>query len=471
MHTVPSTEELRERVLAALPVTHEIYSRVLGLLDVEATREIPTAAVTLGTRSVLRINPDFVRRHCRTDAALAMLVLHELMHVLLGHTRLYPLVGPARNVAFDAVINADLCRLFPSPEYTALFRELYDPHRLPEALLRPPRGWSSGKPEWVLPGRAGEVHRALYEGEGVTTGELLHLVEELVAGRPAPGAPGEEAPDREPGPGQGEGVEPASLDPGRLLGNHGDEGEDGTPPPEVLREIREIVARWPREKIRSGRDRGGVLEELRIRPEPSAPVRAIGILRRAILSVARQGEAPRGVRRHGMAVRPALLPWRSSRDRRGLVLEAAGREPVLWTASLAAPAPTVFARTHVYLDVSGSMRDVLPLLYRALLPLAPLLEPRLFLFSTRVHEAPLAALRRGDVLTTGGTDIGCVTTHLLAHRIRRAVIVTDGWVGRVPGEHRVRLRGRRLAAVVTDFGDPSFASELDARTYVLPRLS
>ncbi len=481
-------DALRERVLAALPVTHEIYSRVLGLLDIEPTREIPSAAVTLGNRSVLRINPDFVERHCRTDAALAMLVLHELMHVLLGHTRLYPLVGQARNIAFDAVINADLCRLFPSPEHTALFREIYDESRLPEALLRPPRGWSSGRPEWILPGRAGEVHRALYEGEGVTTGELLRLVEEYLAGDEAAGsapperrdAPADARPDGSAGPEQEEGDRTAGgngraagdvrpVDPDRLLGNHRD--EPGTPPPDVLREIREIVARWPREKLRSGRDLGGAREAHRIRLAPSAPARAVATLRRAILSVAREADALSRARRPGTEERSALLPWRSRRDRRGLVLEAAGREPALWTAPLASRGSTRLSRTHVYVDVSGSMFEVLPLLYRALLPLAPLLEPRVFLFSTVVHEAPLRALRRGDFLSTGGTEIACVTAHALEHRVDGAVIVTDGWVGDVPEEHRARLRRRRLAAVVTASGDPSFARQLNARAFILPPLS
>jgi len=488
MHAPPPAEAIRDRVLGALPVSHEVYSRVLELLDIEETRKVPSAAVTLGSRSVLRINPDFVDGYCPTDEALAMLVLHELMHVVRGHTRLFRRIGPARNIALDAVINAELCRMFRAPEYTVLFRRLYDEERLPEALLRPPRGWSSGRPEWVLTGRAGEVHRALYGGEGVTTDELLRLVEDfLLAG---PGLPNALTPDDGEGAGRrrgggppddeeaagdtdgpdGAGTSPDDLLDGKpLLGSHEVANPDEAPAPEVVQEIRGIVERWVRPG--SGRGAGGPLGAHRIALAPSARARAVATLRRAVLSVARRTGNPRGRRRPGEEALPALLPWRTSRDRRGLALEAAGMEPALWAGPVAVPSPEFLAGTHVYVDVSGSMADVLPLLYRALLPLVPLLAPRVFLFSTRVHEAPLAALRRGDVVTTGGTDIGCVTEHLLERRIRRAVIVTDGWVGRVPDAHRGPLRRPRIAAVITAGGERSFADQLGARTFVLPSLS
>ncbi|HSL82796.1 MAG TPA: hypothetical protein VLF66_08465, partial [Thermoanaerobaculia bacterium] len=79
---------LAERVVDAVPVTQLAFLKLLSLLDVQASREVPTACVTLGARSRLLINPDFVRERCATDEALVILVLHELFHVLLGHTRM-----------------------------------------------------------------------------------------------------------------------------------------------------------------------------------------------------------------------------------------------------------------------------------------------------------------------------------------------------------------------------------------------
>ena len=168
---------LVERVLDAVPVNQPAFSKLLSLLDIRTSREIPTACVTLGGRSRLFLNPDFIEAHCRTDAALGMLVMHELLHVLLGHTRLFPHVTPAHNIAFDAIINAQLCLLFPDPGHTALFRELYPEEDLPWALLRPPAAWPGDQARWILPGEAGRLHRALYTESSVTTVELFVMLQ------------------------------------------------------------------------------------------------------------------------------------------------------------------------------------------------------------------------------------------------------------------------------------------------------
>ncbi len=89
------SRRLAARIVDAVPVTQLAFLKLLGLLEIRASREVATACVTLGARSRLLINPDFARAHCATDEALVMLVLHELFHVLLGHTRLHALMTPA----------------------------------------------------------------------------------------------------------------------------------------------------------------------------------------------------------------------------------------------------------------------------------------------------------------------------------------------------------------------------------------
>ncbi|MCC6772464.1 MAG: hypothetical protein IT360_14815, partial [Gemmatimonadaceae bacterium] len=220
---------LRERIFDAFPVQQSAFARLLALLDIEATQEVPTAAVTLGARSRLLVNPAFVAANCATNHDLVMLVLHELHHVALGHTRLFPRISPAQNWAFDCVINAQLSRLHPQPHWTALFRRCYAADAFPEALLRPPEGWRTDGEHW-LPGRAGEVHRALYSDASVSYADLYALLARM-------------APDG------------AGAVAQRLLGDH--TPHDGTPiDPDVLHELREIVADWPLVERRSGRDQG-----------------------------------------------------------------------------------------------------------------------------------------------------------------------------------------------------------------------
>ena len=101
-----------------------------------------TAAVECRLQPRLLVNPDFVDTWAATPEKLLMLVMHELHHVLLGHTRLFPRVTRVDNLVFDAIINALLCRMFPAPEHTAFFTDFYDENRFPDCLLRPPAGWT-----------------------------------------------------------------------------------------------------------------------------------------------------------------------------------------------------------------------------------------------------------------------------------------------------------------------------------------
>lgn len=436
----PRTRRLAERIWAAFPVTQPAFAKLLGLLDIEVTDAVPTAAVTLGLDSRLLVNPDFAERHCRTDASLVMLVLHELWHVALGHTRLYDRLTPAQNWAFDAVINAQLCRQFPDAAHTRLFRELYDAGRLPWALLRPPEGWRSGAERW-FPGRAGEVHRLLYSDSSASTEELFRLLPTLE-------------------------VEGADLLDG-LLGSHYDQ-EGEAPTPEVLKEIHDIVAEWPMVEQRSGRDLGGEARRRRIslgeRRED-----AVRVLRRALMRLAGLS-ADAGPLRQASAGVDSVLPY--GRDRRALLRELWGDAVPVHRAELAGRTLTHRGRVQVYLDVSGSMDGVLRPLYAALVGLAPWIAPRVQLFSTELAAVPMERLHRGDLVTTGGTSIDCVTGHILADRVERALIVTDGWVGAIPGEHLAALKRRRvrIEAAITHAGDAGFMAPTGGRAHILPNL-
>lgn len=442
-------EALAERIAGTIPVTQLAFLKLLGLLDIELTREVPSAAVSVGSRSRLLLNPDFLDRHCRTDAALMMLVLHELNHILLGHTRAYPRVTPAHNLVFDALINAQLCRALPDPCHTALFRGLYRPDRFPEALLRPPAGWGTPDEEWRLEGAALEAHRALYRGDDVTQRELFDLLASAVPGG-----------------------EVAGLRPSRLLGNHGGGAADEGADPALLDAVRELVARWPALETCSGRDTGREQERARRDPR-QARRQAVAVVRRALASVAALGAGTRQPCGDSWRAQDTVLPFRTAVDRRAEVRTSFGAPPLQYRAVLPLRSPSPHERTHVYLDVSGSMHDVIPLLYGALLPLADHLHPRVHLFSTELHDISLAELRRGTVVGDGGTDIACVAAHMVENGVRRAAIITDGMVGPVPPHHLAALLKRRVrvAVVLTDARYPQLAQTLRGRAHVLPSLS
>ena len=100
---------------------------------------------------------------------------------------------------------------------------------------------------------------------------------------------------------------------------------------------------------------------------------------------------------------------------------------------------------HVYIDVSGSMQDLKDALYGAVLDCRDYVCPQVHLFSTQVADISLHDLDRGICRSTGGTDIACVAEHMATHRVRRALLLTDGWVGSPSGQHRSVLGDARLA--------------------------
>jgi hypothetical protein len=451
---------LAERIFEAFPVTQPAFAKLLGLLDIEATRDIPTACVTFGTRSRLLVNPDFVEKYCETSLDLSMLVLHELYHVVLGHTRLYQRVSMMQNWAFDAIINAQLCLLFPDPAQTSLFRRLYNPDRFPECLLRPPQGWRTDGENWSQKGMAGEVHRALYTDNSTSYFELFALLEKLqVAGGQEAGEPENETDQEE--------QENAW---GKLLGNHADEDEPTDP--ELLAEIRSLVAEWPMVEKRSGRDLGDAVKRshLQLRRRHNA---AVGILRKALEALADSGEDGPFTGRIAQSPAEGLLPYRTDIDRRAEVTISLGHEPFFFRA------PTMIAglvrndRVHVYLDVSGSMDGVIRPLYEAIIPLLDRVAPKIHLFSTSINDISPADLRKGKLETTGGTTIDVVTDHILKGKVRKALIVTDGWVGNIPSAHLEKLRKAnvRMQGVITHNGDPQFLKPVHGKAVLLPYLN
>ncbi len=442
MSALPAMEAprqpLAERILDAFPSGAYAFSALLRLMDIVESDAVQTAAVECRLQPRLLVNPGFVARHAASAEKLMMLVMHELHHVLLGHTTLFPRLTPVQNFVFDAVINGIVCRMFPEREHVAFFTDFYSAAEFPECLLRPMPGWP-GRPR-TAPGIASlpaemrrvaeEVHRALYSTAGATYQEVYEVLPKLLGVQAVAGIP--------------------------LLGAHGEDGEDGgleARSPLLFDVVRSIVEQWPQppDPIR-GRSLADVLKQERTRPRKTPSAR--GVLRGLIRRIA-DARLDGAVRRRALAGCEALTPIPSA-SRRGLVQRALGFEPLLHPGSVPWRR-TVRAgeRVHVYVDVSGSMSGVKDALYGAILDCLPLLHPAVHLFSTRVADVSFAELRQGVCRTTGGTSIACVAEHMAAQNVRRALIVTDGWVGAPRGGHRDTLARARLA--VAFFGNHNSA--------------
>jgi hypothetical protein len=400
---MPNSSSLEERILDAFPSGNYGLLALLRLLDIVETIEVETAAVECTAIPRLLINPEFVARHAETPERLLMLVMHELHHVLLGHTRLCPRITPADNLVFDAVINAVLCRMFPATEYTSFFTDFYPEDRFPECLLRPPANWTPDAPGLLppaleLPPRVREIYRALYSPAGATYHELYDALRSIL---------------------------PETIQV-PLIGSHREELPElaGV----VFEAVRSIVERWPQppDPI-AGRSWSELLKLADVRPRRSNRAR----LRSLLQKVAGQGAGgTRGSR--APHVIPTVSPVPAA-DRRAVVLRALGVRQLLYRSETTAWRRPSCERVHVYLDVSGSIGNLKGALYGAVIDCGEIVHPKVHLFSTVVYDVSLQGLRRGECRTTGGTSIECVAAHMASHSVRRAVLLTDGAVG-TPGQ-------------------------------------
>jgi hypothetical protein len=390
--------QIIRRVLDAIPARSYEMNALLSLVRVEITRRVPTAAVSCERRPVLMINPDFVEAQCQSDEQLFLLVMHELHHVLLGHTRLFTRPTPAHNLAFDAVINAMLVARFPQQAYTSFFTNIYGAETSALRLLAPP-----GDPALEDPALRA-LHHALYESSDVTSQEVFDLISRHPASQ--------------------------TIDVSRLLGTHGDErdawGTSSEAGAEFIEVVRSIVEKWPSpEQPVRGRSLADLLDVTRLQPR-SVEQRVLNAMRTALLGAASRPGARRTV---GIGQQRIETPVPDLRDRRATVVRSLGRWPIL-NASVVPAKKRSSGRADVYLDVSGSLDALLPRLYGALRTLRAHVAPDVHLFSTVVETVSLEQVCAGDVKTTGGTDLACVLAHVAEHRPKKALVITDGYVGK-----------------------------------------
>lgn len=422
---------LADRIARSLPGSSFELEALVRLVGIDETDAVPTAAVTCRNRARLLINPTFVAEHCRRDEHLFLLVMHEMWHVLLGHTTLYGRPTRIHNIAFDALINAGLARQHPQPEYRGFFEHLYSADVLPELLLRPPRGWPDAPVYPRRPRGLLGLMRRLYPPPGSTALEPLY--DELVAFLQR--------------------VAPTDLGgAGMLLGDHDDQhddqhGDDPMDDPLFGDVVRRIVSSWPPPPVpMGGRDAGRGAHDDWVEPRST-----VAEVRRAFADVIRLAlrPDPRGAARSRLAdtvvtLGPGPLPNAADRLHPARRLLIGDHALANQRVRITQRQPDRPVRALVYLDVSGSMASYLPSLVDLLVQ--PVQQGLLTVRQFSTVIAPLTAhdLRHGRLVTSGGTDIDCVVDDLAERPERRVVIVTDGYVGE-PGPARLSvLRDRHV---------------------------
>ncbi|MFN9215433.1 MAG: DUF2201 family putative metallopeptidase [Gemmatimonadota bacterium] len=449
-YTIRSADEAIAAVLDLVGLKGFALEGLLAISEVRWSREIPSACVETATHPRLLLNPDFVRTHCTTPERMAMLVLHELSHLTLAHARMVTRVTTAQNIAFDAVINRSLLQaLYQAGAEVQRFADLltgiYRPDRAPGFLLRPPPGWGSfhrgdmtasvGCPEPLR-----EIHARLYrlpmnssDVLDVTYGEI---VEALERSRGAWDVDGHDV---------------------DLLGSH------GTTPRELAaltsqaqcdlgsRFAGAFEALGLRGKLGQSGDRDAYDAAMRLKAYEAQVDRA---LQAAVTRALVRGDGT--ARDVNVTERPVVSVQRG-RDRRGPAREVLARafgapRPLFFADVVQVRRPTR-ATASIYLDVSGSMHDLLPRLRAALAPLRDRLRATLWQFSTVVEPLGAADLRSGRVRSTGGTSIAPVLAHVVAQgdaAPAAMLVLTDGYFDAPPRAlvRDLRATGRAIHLAV-----------------------
>jgi len=421
---------LEEKILDTFPSGSYALTALLRLMDIVESDSVPTAAVECRVQPRLLVNPEFVDRHANTPERLLMLVMHELHHVLLGHTTLFKTVTKTDNFVFDCVINALVSRMFPDTEHISFFTMFYSDKNFPECLLRPPSRWNGNTVNKLPPAihnlpkkqlaAASEVYRGLYSATGVTYQEIFEILPRLIADNAVSDVP--------------------------LLGGHDEDGSTNGNieawSPVLFDVVRSIVEEWPQppDPI-SGRSLADNLHQDALSTRRVPGNRAA--LRSLLRKIGDKGANGR-IRRVGdlrISV-PTPVP---TIDRRSIVLRALGSEPLFYVGSTEVRRRIPSGdRVHVYVDVSGSMDGIKDAIYGAVSDCREWVHPSVHLFSNTISEVTHDDIRRGVVNSTGGTDVACIAEHMESNEVRRACIVTDGWVGEPRGGHFTTLAASRL---------------------------
>ena len=398
-------EKIIARILDVIPPRSFELTTFLTLFRVRFSEKTKTACVTCGESPELLLNKEFIEAHCQTNEHLFMLVMHELYHVILGHTTLFPRATEVRNLVFDAVINAILCSLFPTPEFTSFFTDYYPSDKMPFALLRP-------KGEGT-PLAAESALKLLYGGSDTGTYHDVYeallksgCVKEITLCVPHP----------------------------LLLGSHEEENEEISQEMKDL--IHKIISKWPSpDRPLQGQDLGAEEREHGFDAESDPTTR----LRRGIRRLMRQAAIPgkkevrrRSVREMVCETATFLPDWH---DRAHEAREVAFGDALIYSTTTRQQRPSSRdnRQAFVYFDVSGSVAEHVPSVAQTLLPYCRGGLCTVHVFSTVVHPVSVRDLAARKFSSTGGTDIDCVLKHILElpprRRPRAVVVVTDGFTG------------------------------------------
>ena len=419
---------IKRRLFSVIPTSSLHMMEFLKLMNIRFAKdeETKTAAVTCTSRPELLLNKAFIDTYCQRDEHLFMLVMHELYHVILGHTHLFKRHTDIDNIAFDAIINAILCRMFPDEEYVSFFKSINSDAFFPSCILRP---IGDNTPLRFIP-----ILKNLYYTNTGTYFEVYEcIIEEFQK----------------------------MIDSGQLsytlLGNHSgsDQAENN---PILKRMMDDFVSKWPKKFTIEGRDLGGELEQKKLEFEKNNTRNRNKMRRLLRKSGVIQGTVSKRKSAIEFIKEDALLPIPDFKDRTLLAKSLIYNQNLLYNSSIVNQkiVRDSNVQTLVYLDVSGSVIGDINKFASLLLEPYKKKECLLFAFSTVVDPVTYKDFRSGKYKSTGGTSLECIFNHYFSlpkrKQTRKLLILTDGCTGHPSEKHYQMIKQHKLEVYCGLFG-------------------
>lgn len=416
---------IKRRLYSTIPTATLQMQEFISLLNIRLTKEeTKTACVTCNYKPELIINSDFLDEYCKSDEHLFMLVMHELYHIILGHTTLFNRTSIIDNIVFDAVINAMLCRMFPSEEYVSFFKQINASNSFPSCLLRPK---AEDTPKKMIP-----LLNLLYESNTGTYFDVYQSIIHFLKDN-------------------------KHFQVFCLLGNH--ESNIAIENTLLKKMIEKMVEKWPRPpKIINGRDLGGSIKTEIIKYDfnNKEKKKMVHFLRKANIEASINEKNKSNTELIKTKITSFIPNYkdRTITAKKILIGNCLQYENDVYVNN---PVRTSRCNTFVYLDVSGSVIESLKKFVPLLIKPYRKKECFIYTFSTKVIETTPSEIIDGKINTTGGTDINCIFEHLYSlkkSRIpKKIVIFTDGETGSCSSYYQDLINKYRTKIYVGLFGE------------------
>ena len=426
-----NTQEIKKRIYSVIPIGTYQMIEFLKLLDIRFTTDVPSAAITCTYKPELLLNKDFIDKYCKTNEHLFMLLMHELYHTILGHTHLFQNHTYLDNIAFDAVINAILCRRFPKEEYISFFKELNNDSDFPSCLLRP---IGDNTPIKFIP-----LLNNLYNSNKGTYYEVYEcIIKEL------------------------NNILNNTLEKDNinyvLIGNHNN--IDNTKNNNMLlnKLLDDLISKWPKEKTVEGRDLGGSLEKKYFnfkKVDKDKILKMNKLLKKAGTIIGYNNTNHSNIK---YIKEEAINVIPDYKDREYISKYIIYNQPLLFNTTLGRYKLTKdeHVTTYIYIDVSGSVVKSIEKIIPTLLKPYKNKQCILFTFSTVVKKITYQQLLKKEYETTGGTEINCIFDHYFSlpsnKRFKKILILTDGHTGIVNNTNYNKIKKEHVDIYCGLFG-------------------